>query len=641
MELWGRTGRCTASGRRARRCRRPRPTASRSSPARPGPGHRADAVRTRPRASGDDERVTARLLAEHAALALDGALLAARQTQVASELQEGCCRPCSRGAPARAGRALPRGECGHGGRRRTSTTPSRRPGTGCSSSATSPARVRPRRPSPGWHATPSARRRATSATRPTRLRAERRDAPAARRPAALHRGARRMRLRRVGGAGGRTLRRSPAAARPARGRHRRARRPPGHPLGILDTPTFHDDSAVLESGDTLVLYTDGVTDAGGGDGGLGEEGLADVVAAGAGLPPVALLRAMEDAVSERGSVRDDIAMLAARVPLGQDPHLQHDDDDETSTSASAMNIAVRAVDRAETRVGRRTTGSCSSVSPLRRGRAGRTGSGPRGDPRCAGHDERRLELGDPRVGLRELVAQVVERAPGRRPARSRGARDRPRRPARPRRPRRARSACPRARRRAPRGRSDDAAEPAARVAQLAPQRVHRAREADLEAGVADPVGGRELQQRPAPGRERVGRRDVRRELERRRERGPQHPVPGAVGFDDRAQLEALDRVLQQQQLMRAPSVPGSAGRPSSSMMATSLPAGATWKRMTSKVGSTLRCRGVARPRHDRRPGGLRRRASPCARPRRRPRSSRRRDGDRRRGRADGRPGRRT
>ena len=62
-----------------------------------------------------------------------------------------------------------------------------------------------------------------------------------------------------------------------------------------------------------MLYTDGVTDAGGGDGGLGEEGLADVVAAGAGLPPVALLSAIEVAVSARGSVRDDIAMLAARV----------------------------------------------------------------------------------------------------------------------------------------------------------------------------------------------------------------------------------------------------------------------------------------------------------------------------------------
>jgi serine phosphatase RsbU (regulator of sigma subunit) len=62
-----------------------------------------------------------------------------------------------------------------------------------------------------------------------------------------------------------------------------------------------------------VLYTDGVTDAGGGDGGLGEEGLADVVGTGAGLPPAALLSAIEAAVSARGTVRDDIAMLAARV----------------------------------------------------------------------------------------------------------------------------------------------------------------------------------------------------------------------------------------------------------------------------------------------------------------------------------------
>ena len=62
-----------------------------------------------------------------------------------------------------------------------------------------------------------------------------------------------------------------------------------------------------------MLYTDGVTDAGAATAGWGEEGLADVVAAGAGLPPVALLGAIEVAVSARGSVRDDIALLAARV----------------------------------------------------------------------------------------------------------------------------------------------------------------------------------------------------------------------------------------------------------------------------------------------------------------------------------------
>jgi serine phosphatase RsbU (regulator of sigma subunit) len=67
------------------------------------------------------------------------------------------------------------------------------------------------------------------------------------------------------------------------------------------------------SGDLLVLYTDGVTDAGGGDGGLGEEGLAQIVREAAGLPPSGVLGRIEAAVAERGSVRDDIALLAARV----------------------------------------------------------------------------------------------------------------------------------------------------------------------------------------------------------------------------------------------------------------------------------------------------------------------------------------
>ncbi len=88
---------------------------------------------------------------------------------------------------------------------------------------------------------------------------------------------------------------------------------PGHPLGVLPAPTFRDDSALLAPGDTLVLYTDGVTDAGGGDGGLGEDGLAEVVAHSVGLPPGELLTRIELAVGERGSVRDDIALLAARV----------------------------------------------------------------------------------------------------------------------------------------------------------------------------------------------------------------------------------------------------------------------------------------------------------------------------------------
>ena len=304
----------------------------------------------------------------------------------------------------------------------------------------------------------------------------------------------------------------------------------------------------------------------------------------------------------------------------------------TSTTASAMSIAVRAVDLPGSNASCRTTGSCSSVSALRRGGRGGRGSGAAWDPRRPGHDERRLELGAPRVCLCELVAHVVERALrvghlclealelGR--GRSAAARA---------------SAAAGASWRSAANPLERWCRAAPRVAQFPAQRVHGAREADLEPGVADPVRDRQLQQGPAPGRQRVGRRGVRRQLERRGERGAQHAVLGAVGLDDRTQLEALDRVLQQQLDARAER-PGPAGRPSSSMMATSLPAGATWKRMTSKVGSTLRRRGAARPRHDRRPGVPRRRASPCARPRRRPRSSRRHGGGRRRGRADGRPG---
>jgi len=263
---------------------------------------------------GDDERVTARLLAEHAALALDGALLAAQQTQVASELQEGLLpsvlpavpqlelaaryRAASVGtevggdfydAFAAAGDwVLVIGDVAGKG-------PAAAAITGLARHTLRAAARYERDPADALFALNDAmlqqlggQRHCTAALvrmqlGPSGVRA---DVRCAGHPPPL--------VLRAGG-----------TVEPV-GR-------PGHPLGILDAPTFHDDSAVLESGDTLVLYTDGVTDAGGGDGGLGEEGLAGVVAVGTGLPPVALLGAIEDAVSARGSVRDDIAMLAARV----------------------------------------------------------------------------------------------------------------------------------------------------------------------------------------------------------------------------------------------------------------------------------------------------------------------------------------
>ncbi len=263
---------------------------------------------------GDDERMTARLLAEHAALALDGALLAARQTQVASELQSGLLPPALPPVPqlelaaryraASAGTevggdfydafaaagdwVLVIGDVAGKG-------PAAAAITGLARHTLRAAARYERDPADALFALNDAmlqqlggQRHCTAALvrmqlGPSGVRA---DVRCAGHPPVL--------ILRAGG-----------AVEPV-GR-------PGHPLGILDTPTFRDDSALLAPGDTLVLYTDGVTDAGGGDGGLGEEGLAEVVGGGVGLSAAGLLSRIETAVGERGSVRDDIALLAARV----------------------------------------------------------------------------------------------------------------------------------------------------------------------------------------------------------------------------------------------------------------------------------------------------------------------------------------
>jgi serine phosphatase RsbU (regulator of sigma subunit) len=89
---------------------------------------------------------------------------------------------------------------------------------------------------------------------------------------------------------------------------------PGHPLGILEAPVFRDDETTLRPGDTLLLYTDGVTEAGGGRGGLGERGLAELLGDAAGSSPAEVLARIERAVKQvPDRPRDDLALLAARV----------------------------------------------------------------------------------------------------------------------------------------------------------------------------------------------------------------------------------------------------------------------------------------------------------------------------------------
>ena len=141
---------------------------------------------------------------------------------------------------------------------------------------TSAARA-PRRPrSPRWRATRSARSRRSTPTRIPARAPERGDPdPAPRRrpiPDRLHRARR-------------------GAVRRARGGHRRAGHPPplilkgdgsaessaarGTLLGVHRDVRFEAQSVVLEPGDRLVLFTDGLTEARDGDGNfLGEAGLA-------------------------------------------------------------------------------------------------------------------------------------------------------------------------------------------------------------------------------------------------------------------------------------------------------------------------------------------------------------------------------
>ena len=65
----------------------------------------------------------------------------------------------------------------------------------------------------------------------------------------------------------------------------------------------------------MVLYTDGVTEAGPRTALLGEQGLAELLSAHAGDDPERLLEAVENAAvtADVGEPRDDIALLALSV----------------------------------------------------------------------------------------------------------------------------------------------------------------------------------------------------------------------------------------------------------------------------------------------------------------------------------------
>jgi PAS domain S-box-containing protein len=86
---------------------------------------------------------------------------------------------------------------------------------------------------------------------------------------------------------------------------------PGSLLGIVEEPELTEEQVELMPGDSLILFTDGVTEA---DRSAGPERLAQVLSGFAGADPAAIAEAVErDALAAHGGpARDDVAVVVVR-----------------------------------------------------------------------------------------------------------------------------------------------------------------------------------------------------------------------------------------------------------------------------------------------------------------------------------------
>jgi PAS domain S-box-containing protein len=86
-------------------------------------------------------------------------------------------------------------------------------------------------------------------------------------------------------------------------------------LGVFADPQLQEVDAELRPGDTVLLYTDGVTEAGPAGSEIGEDGLARLLAGMGGLSPEEIVDAVEQAAvdAQDGQPRDDIALVAFAV----------------------------------------------------------------------------------------------------------------------------------------------------------------------------------------------------------------------------------------------------------------------------------------------------------------------------------------
>ncbi|MEA2459783.1 MAG: hypothetical protein QOC95_2755, partial [Thermoleophilaceae bacterium] len=94
---------------------------------------------------------------------------------------------------------------------------------------------------------------------------------------------------------------------------------PGTLMGVFADPTVVETEVELAPGDTVLLYTDGVTEAGPTGGEIGDDGLAELLGSLRGVSPEGVVDAIEQAAVQiqEGQPRDDIALVA--FTLGGNP----------------------------------------------------------------------------------------------------------------------------------------------------------------------------------------------------------------------------------------------------------------------------------------------------------------------------------